>query len=87
MQIAEGFLLREIAGTWVVVPIGERLVHLNGILSLNESSSVLWKKLEDGAEIDDLVELLTDHFDVASDVARADVVAFIDELKSQDLLK
>ena len=86
MQIVTGYLLREIAGTWIVVPVGERVVQLNGILSLSESGALLWKRLEKDAEKNELVQLLTDEYDVSEANAITDVEIFLDTLKAKELL-
>lgn len=86
MQIANGFILREIVGTWVVVPLGGKLVEFNGLIQLSESSALLWKQLEKNSEIDELVQTLTENYDVSYAEARDDVEAFLNELRQRDLL-
>lgn len=86
MRIVTGYLLREIAGIWVVIPVGERVVQLNGIISLSESGALLWKRLEKDAEKNDLVQLLTDEYDVSQANAITDVEIFLDLLKAKGLL-
>ena len=39
----EDFILREIAGEAVLVPVGENTELSNSIISLNETSVFLWK--------------------------------------------
>ena len=45
MTLKKGFMLRSIAGTHVVIPLGERVVDFNGILTLNETGAFLWELL------------------------------------------
>ncbi len=81
MKINENFVLREVAGSWVVIPIGEKSVDFNGMMNLNESGVLLWHELEKGAEKEDLVSVLTSEYDVSNEVAETDVDSFIDILK------
>lgn len=86
MRIVDGYLLREIAGIWVVVPVGERVVQLNGIINLSESGALLWKRLEKGAEKNELIHLLVEEYDVSETDVITDVENFLATLKAKELL-
>lgn len=88
MKIKEGFLLREIAGSWIVVPMGQRVVEFNGLISLNDSGAYLWRKLEEniGGE-EELVTLLTNEYDVDEDTARLDVNEFLASIREKGLVE
>ena len=89
MKIKSGFMLREVAGQWVVVPLGERVVQVSGILSITSSGAVLWKALEAGVEgIEDLARVLLKEYDqVDEETALADVRAFVAQLSDKGLLE
>ena len=53
MKIKDGFLLKKIAGSTVVVPVGDTLVNLQLMLSLNESGAFLWQQLQKDSTKDD----------------------------------
>ena len=55
MKIKKGLILREVAGSYIVVAVGNMAKNFNSIINLNESSALLWKELEKGAEKDDLI--------------------------------
>ena len=78
MRIKNGFRLREICGTYVVVPEGLELVNFNKMLSLNETAAYLWKEVE-GKDFDaeSLSKLLFEHYDVEEEVARRDAEALL----------
>ena len=58
MKLKKNFVLRQVAGTWVVLPLGAETVHLSGMLQLNEAGAMLWRVLEEGGSQDALVEAL-----------------------------
>lgn len=88
MKIKQGFLLREIAGSYVVVPMGERVVEFNGLMSLSESGALLWKRLEDETTTEqDLVDLLTSNYEVTENTARTDVIEFLSHINGKGLLE
>lgn len=80
MKINSNFVLRSIAGNWVALPIGEAVVDFRGMLTLNESGLILWRKLEGGASREELIDTLLSEYDVSRDIAAGDVDAFIKRL-------
>ena len=46
MRVKEGFVIREIAGSIVVVPTGDLLKEYRGMLTLNEAGKFIWELLE-----------------------------------------
>lgn len=87
LKVVEGFMLREIAGSWIVVPIGHKVVEFNGLMNLSESGAFLWKKLEEGAETQELREALLSEYDIDEDTAAADISEFLSEMRSRGLLE
>ncbi|MDR3270191.1 MAG: PqqD family protein [Peptococcaceae bacterium] len=87
MKVKDGFMLREIVGQWVVVPLGERVVELNGIMSLSESGALLWKKMEQHVAEEDLVGSILAEYSVDRETAVADVREFITNLQEKDLIE
>lgn len=86
MKLKGGFVLREVAGSCVVVPTGGAL-DFNGMITLNETGEVLWKVLEKGADEDKLVAALLSEYDVDEATARLGVVSFIAKLKEHGFIE
>jgi hypothetical protein len=86
MKIKDGFMLREIAGQSVVVPLGQRVVEFNGIITLSESGAYLWKKLEKETSENELVEFVTGEYSVDAETAKNDIKEFIESMKFKKLL-
>ena len=87
MKLNQGFVLREVAGTWVVLPVGQASVDFNGMISLNDTGALLWKTLEQGADRETLVTALTEEYDVTPEQAAQDVDKFLDALKNAGCLE
>ena len=77
MRIKKDFILRQVADTHVVLPIGSATVNFNGMITLNESGVMLWRKLEEGATREKLAELLTAEYSVSLEEALEDVDEFV----------
>lgn len=50
------FVLREIAGEAVLVPVGDAGSLANSMISLNATALFLWKLLEQPRTVDDLIQ-------------------------------
>ena len=86
MKIKEGFLLKEIAGSYVVVPVGEKLVDFQMMVTLNETGAFLWEKLANDITEEELVAALLGEYDVDEQTAKKDVSEFIKKLNEKEIL-
>ena len=80
MKLREGFALRQVADTWVVMPLGEKSVDFNGMLTLNDTGALLWQTLEKGGDRDALADALVAEYEVTREVVLPDVDAFVAKL-------
>lgn len=80
MKIKEDFILRQVADTYVVVPLAAETVNFNGIINLNNSGAMLWRKMQQGATRESLVEVLLAEYEVTRDQAARDVDVFLSKL-------
>ncbi len=81
MKISDKFVLRQVAGSWIVLPVAEKTVDFNGMLTLNETGLMLWKLLEKGSTREALAQALTDEYDVTFAEALADVDEYLGKLE------
>ena len=80
MKIKNEYVLREVAGTWVVLPLATETVNFSGMLTLNESGAMLWKVLEQGCRKESLVDALLAEYEVSKEQAQNDVEEFLAKL-------
>lgn len=86
MKIKDGYLLRTVAGSNIVVPVGEGTMDFSGVITLNEVGAFLWRVLENGADKAELLAKLTAEYDVDDATASNDIDAFLKNLKEANLL-
>lgn len=86
LRLKEGFLLREIAGRIVVLPV-EDSMNLNLMISLNSTGRFLWERLKTGASAQELQEALMEAYDVSREQAQTDVDLFVEKLRENGFLK
>lgn len=80
-KAAPDLVCREIRGSMIIVPIRKRSADLNSFYSLNESAALLWKRLQNGATLSDLVHALVREFEIDAETARTDAVRAIEEME------
>lgn len=80
MKLNENFVLRQVADVWIVLPLGDATVSFDGMLKLNETGVFLWRQLEQGADLEKLIQALTGEYEVTEERARADAIAFLEKL-------
>lgn len=82
MKRSADFLLRDVAGTLVIVPVGAAVSDFPGMITLNSTGAYIWELLEQEQTVESLVDALTARYDVDAQKAREDVVAFVERLQS-----
>lgn len=85
MKLKDGFLLRQVAGQTVVLPVGGGL-DLNMMITLNDTGAFLWEHLQTDTDEAALVAALLEEYDVDEARARQCVDAFVQKLKDNDFL-
>ena len=87
MKIKDGFILREVADSYLVVAVGKRAKKFNGLITLNETGAFLWEQLSKGSDSEQLVKKLLAEYDIDETSAKAGVSAFLAKLQEANLLE
>ena len=86
MKLKHEFVLREVAGETLLVPIGTTTVSLNGMLVLNGCGRFLWERLPTSDSEEALVDAILEEYEVDRKTASRDVQEFLAELRKLDIL-
>lgn len=85
-RIKSGFVLREIAGEYAIVPVDAESAITNAVMSPNETAVFLWKAFQQPCTIDAVVAKGLEEYDTTPDIIRDAVNRFVKEsLKLQIL--
>jgi hypothetical protein len=87
MRRKSGFALRKAGEVNIVVPLGQKVLDLNGVITLNETGAFIWELLGEERSLDELVEAVSQEFDVEPDQARKDIEDFLEDLRKFDMLE
>jgi len=86
MKIKDGFLLRKVAGTDIVVPIGGRVIDFKGMMALNELGRFIWEALQSECTFDELISAVLENYDVDADTAKTDIKDFLTLIRKNGAL-
>ena len=86
MKIKDGYMLSNVAGKYIVVPLGSEALDFNGIITTNETGAFLWKCLENDISEKDLLTALLKEYDIDEKMAAEDLSDLINKLKEAELL-
>ncbi len=87
MKIKENFIVRNVAGENLVVPLAGSGVDFNSVITLNESGKFLWDILEKGSDYASLLGALVAEYGIDEATAKADIDKFIASLKENKILE
>ena len=87
MKIKSGFVIREIAGQYMAVPVGERVNDLHGMIALNETGAFIWKLLENEKTEEELARALTEEYEVSYEEALEAVREFRELMEKEKVLE
>ena len=87
MKIRDGYMLRQVIDTYVIMGIGSDNYAPNQIMSLNETGVFLWNLMEKQVSKQELIDALCKEYEVNPDVASSDVEAFLSQLRAKDLIE
>lgn len=87
MKRKADFLMQNIGGENLLVPLGAQVMNLNGLITLNDTAACVWELLAEERSLDELTVVVAERFDVTAEIARADVQTFVDEITGLGLLE
>lgn len=87
MKISNKFVVREIAGEFIIVAVGQSTIDFNGIITVNDVGKFLWEHMQEEFTVEELVDKLMNEYEVDVNTATADVNEFVGRLKNNNILK
>lgn len=82
MQVSKDYLLRTIAGETILIPSGAAAQKFNGLVTVNAIGAFIWDVLQTPMDLEELVDRITNEYEVDADTARCDAEEFISDLRS-----
>ena len=94
MKEKAGFKLQDVCGTFILIAEGKENMDFSNIISMNESSKLLWESLQ-GKEFstEDMAQILMENYETADnkplphDVALKDAEALAQQWKDSGIIE
>lgn len=86
MKIKDGFILKAVAGNYVVIALEESL-DFNKVITVNEVGALIWEKLNDGMERKDIISHIAKEYNVDEETVSADFDEFILSLRESNIIE
>ena len=80
MKRNSGFVMRQVAGRFVLAPVGDMVKTFSGMITMNATGKFLWDLLEQDQTVESLAQALVDNYEVDFDRAKQDVVKYLEPL-------
>ena len=80
------FIMQNVGGENLLVPLGAQVMDLNGLITLNDTGAYVWELLAQERTADELASAVAERFDVDAVTARADVQSFLNEIGTLGML-
>jgi hypothetical protein len=80
------FVFRKIQDETILVPIKDNVGDMGSIYNLNEVAAFIWEHLDGEKTLLDIKNMVVKEFDVSSEEAEEDLVAFVSQLKEIDAI-
>lgn len=82
----KNIILREVAGEYILVPVGEAAQRIRGIVTMTQSGAFLWEQLQKPCEMEELIQAFLKEYEIDRQTAETDVADFIKKLQQRGLL-
>ena len=86
MKFKKEFMLREIVGETILIPMGDSNNHFNGIITINELGKFIWENLESSKDKEELLHKILEEYEVEEKEAKEDLDEFLDKLRQVDII-
>jgi len=87
MKIKDGFILRTIADTHIVVPVADRVIEFKGMITLNEVSVEVWNFLQTDKSYDDILDYMLSIYEIDRETAANDLNELLDQMENGGVLE
>ena len=87
MRIKEGFILKDVAGSKIVIATGEQKMDFSGVITFNSVGADIFMLLDGTNSIDDIVKKISEDYEAPVEVVQADVEKLIEKMRKYNLIE
>lgn len=86
MKIKDGFILKEVAGNYVVIALEDTL-DFNKVVTVNETGSFIWDKILKEANREEIISDIANEYGIDENTATSDFDDFVNSLHAAGILE
>jgi methyltransferase-like protein len=68
---------RKTGKEYVLVPVANNIADMNSVYTLNETGAFIWEQIDGKKNIEDIIGLVTEEYDIDKEIALRDVLEFV----------
>lgn len=86
MKIKDGFILKDVAGSKIVIATGDARLSFNGVMTFNSVGAEIFELLNGENTPDEIIEKISEDYGVSDDTVKKDFYALTEKLKKYNML-
>ena len=86
MKIKDGFILKDVAGSKIVIATGEARLSLNGVITFNSVGAEIFNLLDGTNSSEEIVAKIASDYNVNAEIVKRDFEALVEKLRKHNLL-
>ncbi len=86
MKIKDGFILKDVAGSKIVIATGQQKMDFNGVMTFNSVGADVFMLLDGTNTVEDIVKKISEDYDVSVETVRTDVEKLIEKMRKYNLI-
>lgn len=87
MKVKSGYILKDVAGSKIVMAIGEESANFNGIITFNEVGAEVFTMLDGTKTVEEIAAKIAKDYEAPYETVAEDVNALIEKMRSQGLIE
>lgn len=86
MKVRNNFILRKIAEDYLLIPVGETALKVQGMVAISESGCMLYQMLQNGCGKEDLLTAMLREYEISPETAAEDIDSFLEQMRQLEML-
>lgn len=86
MKIKDGFILKDVAGSKIVIATGKARLSFNGVITFNSVGAEIFNLLDGTNSPEEIVAKIASDYNVDTEIVKRDFDALVEKLRKHNLL-
>ena len=87
MKIKDGFIMKDVAGSKVVLPLGERQTEIRGIITFNDIGAEVFNMLDGTNSVEEIIAKILKDYDAPYETVKSVVEKLIEKMRENGLVE